>query len=465
MARRTDSLDVIEIIAADAPLEWAEELPEHAPAPPSHRSGVRRRVGLAALAVAAVAAAAFAFDDDESTSPTTTTAPIVATTARERFDPRPAAHYLIDDSALTPYSADIVTRPSGTEQVHVYTDGTITGPVVAIELHPFPLQAYGIAGGRRSVVDGIDIVTRGSMLLSEVAIDDDWSATVRGARIDEATLNAVVHAVSVSDGTLAERHDVMAALGLGLTFTADSLDSLLFGAVESTVRYLTTDGAVATLRSAAATPDHRIASLQYLTADPHSSFFERTYGYLLDSGDAVVVWEDDGRLLSLVAPIEAGELARISHHARPASESEWEAMVYGLRPDFRVGEFATLASGTTSAGEQWRAGTQIAHRAGRVEYLWWWTVPGRDGFAASTAASSVVGLWPFAETVVVPGATFVFLAHPNLGGTVTLRTGSGEEHQVRLARAFDRQSIHMAVVHIEEPGPITLTSSAFSMTV
>ncbi len=85
-------------------------------------------------------------------------------------------------------------------------------------------------------------------------------------------------------------------------------------------------------------------------------------------------------------------------------------MVYGLRPDFRVGDFATLATGT----------------------------------------------WPHFETLVVPGATFVFVSQPHSGGTITVRTAAGAEYSAELTQPFVQNAVYMTVVRIEEPGPVTV---------
>jgi len=472
--------EFIEVFSSDDSAAWSDAASE--PSGLADPTGDQRRArrgvvvaGLVAVAAAITATAALS-DDGNSNTAATTTIP-ETTLVRPQFDPLPAAHYLIDDPALTPYAADIVSSSGNSEQVVVYSDGTPVGPIAIIETHHRSYEPYGILGASRDVVDGIELVrspiacpgeavtrdTRCETVVAEVAADEQWSITIRGTRLNDSDFVQIVRSVGVVNGTLQQDPNVMASLHLGVTFEADSLDTLLFGAVDSTVRYLTADGQIATLRSAVGTPDHRLASLPYLAIDAQASFYDRTYGYL-DTGETIVVWEDEGRLLSLVAPIDAAELSRISRHVRQATDREWTAMVYGLRPDFTVGDFATLATGETSNGESWRAGPQIAERAGRTEFLWWWTVPGRENFADSSSSSLAVGNSPNVETVVVPGATFVFVSQPDSGGTVTVRAADGLQYTAELTQPFTKSLVYITVVRIEEQGPVTVTINGMAVT-
>ncbi|CAN5535874.1 hypothetical protein BH10ACT2_BH10ACT2_14470 [soil metagenome] len=478
MAKRDDRRELIKVFATDDAEAWAEIPPEQLTSEPAADKAVspaRSRRGVAlvgAVACITAIAAVVALTDDGNSDSSATTTIVAPPTTRAPLDPLAAAHYLIDDPALTPYSADIVTPPSDTTQVRVYTDGTAVGPIVIIELHPYTYQPYGIVGATRDIVDGIEVArspdycptaagpsypTKCSLLRSEVAIDSDWSITVRATRLSDARFVQVVRNLHVINGVLAEDLDVMRSIQLGLTFEADSLDTLIFGAVESSVRYLTANGEIATLRSAIGVADDRVTSMRYLTVDAQPSFYDRTYGSLLGKGNAIVVWEENGRLLSLTGPLDPAELSRISRNARPATDSEWTGMVYGLRPDFTLGDFATVATGQGSQKEFWRAGPQIAQRAGQTEFLWWWSVPGRDNFADSALASFVVGHRPHLETVVVPGATYVFVSQPDTGGTVIVRASDGTEYSAELVQPFTQSSVYMSVVRIEEPGPVTAT--------
>jgi len=92
-------------------------------------------------------------------------------------------------------------------------------------------------------------------------------------------------------------------------------------------------------------------------------------------------------------------------------------------------------------------------------------VPGRDNVTDSTPASGEVGTQPHFDTLVVPGATFVFVSQPNRGGNVTVRSAAGVEYAAKLTQPFPTQSdVHMAVVRIEEPGPISVEVDGVAVT-
>lgn len=473
MRKQPGDVELIEVFAPDDLAAWSDDPPQPAGTttpPPAQRKSRRNVVITSVLVAVAFGASTVAINDDTASESAVTTTIAVTPTSRAPLNPTAATHFLLDEPSLIPYSADVVTPPASGEQVHVWTDGTATGRIVTIELHRSSGKGYGIVGGTREVLDGIEVVRlkiycanavgpsskQCELMITEIPVDDEWSVTVRATRSSRGVVSNIAAAVSVIDGVLAENSDFMEALGLGLTFTANSVDDLVFGRIETAVRYFTVGGELVTLRSAVGNTDRWLAGIRYLVTDAQPSFYDRTYGYVMETGEAFVAWEEDGRLLTLVGPGAAGELAVLSRQVRPATDSEWSDMVYGLRPDFRVGDFATLATGFSSTNEMWRAGTQIAERTGRLEYLWWWTVPGRDNFADSTAASRAVGIGPWFDTLVVPGATFVFVSRPSTGGTVTVRTATGAVLNAELTQPFSDSSVFMTVVRVEEPGPVTV---------
>lgn len=470
MRKPHGNVELIEVFAPDDAALWADAAPpsvepidSSTEQRPSHRGVVL--VGLLVVGIG-VGAVALSDDDQSQTAPTTTVA-VTPSTVRVPLDPTDL-HYVIQDSAierftLTAYSADLVTPPPANEQVHVFTDGTAVGPIVRIELHAHPFEGYGIVGATRDVVDGVELVrpiTQPDTVISEVAIDGAWSATIRATRFSAAKVMQLINGLRVVDGQLTHDVDLMGRLGLGLTFEANSFDSLIFGYVESEVRYLTAGGEIVTLRSALGEHNRRLAGFLYLVDGAQRALDGRAYGQL-DNGDGIVVWEDEGILLSLVAPGDPDDLIALSQQVRAATRSEWSAMLYGLRPDYTLGEFATLAIG--DASEAWRAGPQIAQRKGRTEFLWWWTVPGTDNVTASTAAADGVGAEPHFDTVVVPGATFVFVSQPDAGGTATVRAADGTEYVAELRQPFTQSPVYMAVVRIETPGPVTVNINGESV--
>ncbi|MCE9621510.1 MAG: hypothetical protein K8R99_04090 [Actinomycetia bacterium] len=476
MRKQTGDVELIQVFAPDDAALWTGA--EAASSEPFNASTGQplsyRRFALAsAVALLAAIVGVIALGDDEnSNSAASTTTLAVPTTLRSLLDPTPNAspttHYLIDDPSLTPYSADIVTPPADGEQVQVWTNGLPVGPIVIIALHPHSFESYGIVGASRDLVDGIEIVrptAQPDTAISEFAVDDNWSVAVRATRLEDSEVAQIVHSIQVVDGELADGSAVMDALGLGRTFEAESLDDLIFGRVESSVRYLTADGEVATLRSATGISANRLAGVRYLAIDAQMFFYDSMYGRLADTGDIIVVWEEEGRLLSFVAPGELDEVIRLRGAVRAATEQEWSSMLYGLRPDYTLGDFETLATGFTTSGEFWAAGPQIAERAGRTEFLWWWTVPGRRNVTDSTATSTGVGSRPQVDTLVVPGGMFVFVTQPGEGGTVTVRTATGVELTAELAQPFAESEVFMAVVRVEEPGLVTVAINGLEVAV
>lgn len=482
MRKQPGDVELIEVFAPDDAAAWSDIPTEQSgpTAPAPQRRSRRGVVVTGVLVVGAFAASAVALTDDTSSESAPTTAfAVTATTLRTPLDPTAPTHFLLDEPTLTPYSADIVTPPAISEQVHVWTDGTATGPIIIIELRPYSGERYGIVGATRIEVDGYELAElkiycanaagpsdkRCELLISEVAIDDEWSVTVRATRSSRDAVSRIASSAQVIDGVLAADSHLMEMLGLGLTFAANSLNDLTFGRVETAVRYLTVGGEFVTLRSGFAnrSPEHWFAGIRYLVTDAQPSFYDRTYGYMMDTGEAFVAWEEDGRLLTMVGPGDPGDLAILSRQVRPATDAEWSAMVYGLRPDFRVGEFATLADGESSTSEPWQAGVQLAERASRLEYLWWWSVPGLDEVTASAPASLEVGVRPRFDTVVVSGATFVFVSQRGEGGIVTVRSARTVEVVAELMRPFEESEVWMTVVRIEEPGPFTVHINSFGV--
>lgn len=468
MRKQHSNVEVIEVFAPDDIALWTDaERPVTAPTnpPPPLEQSSRGFVLAIFVAVFAVIVGAVALSDDTaSESAPTTTTPPVPTTVRALLTPEPAvsttAHYLVDDPALSPYSADIVTPAADGELFLGWTTASITGPMVSVQLHNHPYQPYGIVGATRRVVAGLELVTplgRDTTAIVEVAIDAERSATVEtSGLIDADVVQVATTLVVLSNGEIAFDAEVMERLGLTLSVKSRSLDQLLFGIVESTVMYLLPDGQTVTLRSAP-TGGTQDGLLMRYASNVNAPFLSRLAGTLNDGGESFVVWRNGEGLLSLVGAVDQTVLVELSKSVRRATDDEWSAMLYGLRPDYTLGDFETLATGRATNTDQWAAGPQIVERAGGTEFLWWWSVPGLTNVTDSTAASLRVLKWSHVDTLVVPGATFVFVSHPNSGGTVTVRTATGVEYTAELEQPFPRQSpVFMTVIRVEEPGPVTV---------
>ncbi|MBI4883286.1 MAG: hypothetical protein HY826_04445 [Actinobacteria bacterium] len=477
MRRGRQDIELIEVFAPDDPSSWGRSAgneAEESRGADYNRPARWALVAAAAVGLLIVAAIVASIGDDEqaqqsttsTTSPTSNESP---TTVRALLDPATSSpsHFLIDDPSLTPYSADIVGRPSERDRFIAYTSAERAGPVVTIQFHAHPYEAYGTLRATRSVVDGVELVSpldHPTAYATEVAIDDRLSATLRTDGLAAVDVARLATDIAAAGSLTAEMEGFLGrSFGLGLAFQSLTANDWMFGLVESSVRYLADDGRVMTLYSA---PDggqnvgrqgHRLFALESLATDIAYSTDGRAYGRTVHGGDAVVLWVDDsGRLLSLIGPGDPADLVELSRHVRPATASEWTGMLYGLRPDYRLGDLAILATGVTDDGKTWRAGSTIAERVGSEELVWWWTVPGGADLAAYTSASAAIGTRPVVDTVVVPGATFIFVALPSADGTVTVHTSTGATYVPKLSQPFASSPVNMAVVYVIDPGPISV---------
>lgn len=435
---------------------------EHAVQPPS-----RRGIAIAGLvSVVAVVVGTIAFSSEsKSDTAATTTLPATTSTLRALLEPTideaSADHYLVDDPALRPYSADIVTPAAEGELFIAWGGQAPTDPFVTVQVHDTMYEPYGILGATRRLVDGVELISpigQDATVIVEFAIDDARSATLQTNGVTDADILQILSTLAVltyGDGGIGFDSGLMTRLGLSMVFKGRSIEEWLFGTVESSVLYFLPDGTGVTLRSApdAGGPDGLILSLANNVNSPYRN---RVAGAVNLGGESIVVWRTGGRRLSLVAAIDQTALVELSEKVRPATDMEWRGMVYGLRPDFRLGDFKTIGTGITADGEAWRAGPQITERRGRTEFLWWWTVPGRVDVTASAQASAVVPAQPNVDTLVVPGATFVFVSHPTAGGMVTVLTADGTGYRTGLEKPFEQSSVYIAVIRIEEPGPVTV---------
>jgi hypothetical protein len=142
------------------------------------------------------------------------------------------------------------------------------------------------------------------------------------------------------------------------------------------------------------------------------------------------------------------------------SPNEWRRLLYGLHPDFRIGDFAALAGGgSTGAGGgagPWQAGAQLAERGGHTLVLWWWTAPGNAGSSAAWLTGDSASL-PRVDTVVVAGATYVFVAVAvdEPAQQVRVRTGDGSEVLVPLTQPFADAPVRTGALRTVVPGELS----------
>ena len=453
MRERRPELQHIEVVTPDDP-SWWDDAPTDDPFadPPSLGEPRRRRrlIGaLVVLAFIAVGAVVAVSSDDEATP-----APVAA------------GHFIIDGSDLRPYSADIVTPLPASARYTLFANGNPTNPWISLQTYRHRNDALPAMNSFRREVDGRNLITpRNERSMTAIVIDlgDGWVADVRAFNIEDHELVRFANALKLADGTAGAvlfDEDLLAANSLMSTRTANWAEELLFGTVATEMRSVTPDGATITLRESIGDGDTRPATLPYFTTGRVEGSDGYTAGTLIANGDAIVTWAESGRLLSLTGPVPTSELLAVSHAVRLAGETEWRELLYGLHPDYRLGEFAEVGSGTAADGSPWSSGVQLAARGGRTEYLWWWTLPG-TATSASTPTTADLAADSGNETIVVGNSTYVFVWVPTTSRATiaSVRAADGGTVTLQLRPLFADVQVRLAATRIDVPGPVEITTA------
>lgn len=419
--------------------------------PPSLRQPPRRRrrliaAGLVALALVAVATGVALSNDDDDVRP-------------------PAAfpgHFIIGAADLRPYSADLVTPLPTNARFTLFANGNPTNPWISLQTYRRRSDPVEAMDSFRREVDGRNLITpRNERSMTTIVIDlgDGWAADVRAFNVEDRQLVRFVNSLTRVDGDVLFDESILVAYSLMATRTASWAEELLYGTVTTEMRAMTSNGSMITLREAVGDVDTRAATLPYFTTGLMDGSDGYTAGTLIANGDAIVTWATDGRLLSLQGPVPTNELLAISRTVRVADETEWRELVYGLHPDYRLGEFAEAGSGTDIDGWHWSSGVQLAERGGRPEYLWWWTLPG-----TSTSASTPTGIDLAAgsgnETIIVGNSTYVFVWVPATSEATTalVRAANGGAVRLQLRTLFAEVPVLLAATRIDVPGPVEVST-------
>lgn len=164
-------------------------------------------------------------------------------------------------------------------------------------------------------------------------------------------------------------------------------------------------------------------------------------------------------MLSLTGAVTPDRLLAFSRAVRSATEAEWKGLLYGLHPDYRIGEFERLGGGNAADGSAWLAGLQLTERDRRTQYLWWWTSPDRPDTSMSVAAGADLGVAPHVDTIVVRGATYVFISVPTSSPATTARVvaADGTSTDVPLAQSFPDVPVRAGVTRVDTPGAVDVT--------
>jgi hypothetical protein len=243
--------------------------------------------------------------------------------------------------------------------------------------------------------------------------------------------------------------------GRQIVTSARSSDEALFGRVDTRMTYLDDRSDVITLRVAAGDLDEHARTLSYMAERPPETIGGRVIATLPDTGESLVMWEQDGHLLSLTGVVDPATLLTLSGEVRRATEDEWQTRLIFLRPDYRMGAFTSLAD-----GDGWLAGIQRAERGGIDKYLWRFTVPADRLNSAWVPVRFDPITMPFADRIVIDGVTYVFVSMPGSSGvtSATVYVADGPGIDLTLRPAFDDVDAVFAAYRVVGPGDVRVFS-------
>ena len=446
MPRRPDDMEIIDVLDPDDPsIDWGVVRPAALSAPPSALRAPRRRwpwvVGLLAALAAIVVTVVATRDGDAPTDPTAD------------------GRYVLVDSRLRNYSTDVATPFDDSGVFRVWAISGPDQPHVTIQIDTQARDPFIVFDGSTRDVDGITVIDalgRPGQATVVRDLGDGARMVVRSTGLSDADVAAVATAGRVydQDGAIADVSiptGLQQRLGLQQVIASRWQDEALYGSVETTMRYLDESSNVVTLRVAKGSLSQQVAALDYLANRPSTLRGDRSVGQLADTGDAVVLWEQDGYVLSLTGPGDPERYEAFSRGVRKATATEWDTQMIFLRPDYRVGDFALLGR-----GEGWIAGVQRAERGGATKLLWWFTVPSEPGTSTSVPVRFEPTVEPFADRIVVDGVTYVLVSAPATSGVTDATVfygGSGIE-QLTLTQPFPDIPVVMAAFRVDTPGGV-----------
>jgi hypothetical protein len=333
-------------------------------------------------------------------------------------------------------------------------------PHVDIQIDTQARDPFIAFDGSTRNVQGLDFIDALGSRPGQVTVVRDLG---RGARM-------VVHATGMSDadvaavvnssniGTSAGRvadivmpAGVQQRLGLKEVVTSRWADEALYGTVQTTMRYLDEASNVVTLRVAKGALFDQVTALGYLGDRAPRAEGDRFVGTVSSNGDAVVLWQQDGYVLSLTGQGNPERYYELSRSVRQATADEWDTQLIFLRPDYRVGDFAALGR-----GDGWIAGVQRAERGGATKLLWWFTVPSEPGTSTSVPVRFEPTVQPFADRIVIDGVTYVLVSAPATSGVTdaTVFYGDSGVQQLTLTQPFADIPVVMAAFRVDDPGPV-----------
>lgn len=451
-------MEHIEVVAPDDPTWWDDapgDNPFSTPLPTVQRPLPRRRHQLIAAGLVAVALASVATGATLSNVDTDADLPASS-----------LGHFIMDWPDLRKYSADIVTPLPTDARYTLFASGNPTNPWVSLQTYRQRSDARAaLDSSRREFADRNLVTPRDerSMTTIVATLGEGWSAEVRAFNVEDRQLVQFANSLELTDDATGEvlfDEDILAANSLMSTRTARWADELLYGSVTTEMRAQTADGTIVTLRESLADVDTRPTTLAYFTTGRVEGSDGYTAATLTPSGESIVTWATAGRLLSLTGRVPTHELLAISRSVRLADATEWRSLVYGLQPDYRLGEFAETGSGVAADGSAWSCGLQLATRGALTEYLWWWTLPGTSSSDSTpTGIDLVAGAGN--ETIVVGTSTYVFVWVPvdSSATFASVRAADGNTVTVPLQMMFANVAVRLAATRIDVPGAVQISTA------
>lgn len=457
------------MLAVDDP-SWSSAVASAAaPGPPVATGPHRRRLIIGSLvAVAAIGGVVLTFDGTDrpevapsTTAVPTTRAPLSTSPPSPVAAPRdlsPAdGRVVLDDPLVRTYSADTLTPPDPGSSYRLWVTDDPGGPWVSSRIGPARDGGPAFAHATRQIVDGQEVFEHDGVLTAIVSVGDEQTAEVTASGFSADEVVTLVHDPVVQVLGLDSDGSLPAAPHLHLVATAPTPDEVVYGYATSATRYLDGSGEVITLRAAADTVPDRAMVLPYV-ADGLRTVGDRLVGTLRSNGDTIVVWQFGDFVVTLTGPLDAEAMVQLSLSARQPTIDEWKGLLYGLHPDYIVGPFARMADGPASLAPAWSAGVQLASRGGVTKYLWWWTLPDHPRMASSIEADADLGEQVVVDSVVVHGATYVFVSVPaaQVMRRAVVTAADGTVTTLELQPVFDSQPVLVAATQVTQPGPVTV---------
>jgi hypothetical protein len=320
---------------------------------------------------------------------------------------------------------------------------------------------FAFTQSSRHVVDGAEVVSTPSGLSIVVRqLDAGWWVEVRASAMSDTMLVKFAATLGIVGGAVEDGSGLLRTLRLRPVEKLASADDALYGRVDNESSYaLGKGGGLITLH--VAPPSFRSADTDHLgyfatalatDADGH------VRGLLRDDSEAFVTWLAHGHRFTITGSVDVNTLDGFSRELAAVDENGWRGRMYGLHPDYRLGPFTVNGGGTAIGGTKWSAGVQQATRGGRSWFLWWWTLPQHPERSASVEVPVDLHGRFYADTVVVAGATYVFVSSGDDPERlpVMVTGGDGVRRTVRMSHVNGEQRLLVGVQRIDAPGEVTI---------